>query len=113
MLNQSREIYGLNIAKSVRLWWGAKALYHNFGIELIPKKVQIVGATLEEQESISRWVDSVGLPAIAQLVVDERLEDKEERSVSYRDPRARFLIFANPRQTYGYLYICATPYDPH
>lgn len=98
---------------SPRLWWGAKARYYNYSFHLPTKKMQVVGGSISEQQAISQWVDAVGLPELRKLVEVEKLGDAEERVIIHRDIKARFIIFANPKESYGYLYICAIPYDPN
>ena len=114
MLNQSKHLLlGLWAPPNVMSFrWEAKVGYPNNVIDFSFFQVRLIGGAGDERYALDRWSRNVGLPALQRLVAAERLGGQEVRQVSYRDSQARFRIVASPKRSFGYLYICATPYDP-
>lgn len=122
--------FGLNLPEGVkaRQHWGARAILHRVRQrKTVIRKRRIVGyvddwkvtfetlpdrsnyrgpyADAPESRPFFRWLNKVALPWLAKAVDKEGLAPDEDREIALdREP---FHLRANPRSSYGYLYLVA------
>lgn len=87
--------------------WGARAIYRDNVIDIVWDRCTWTGAPPDD---LVKWLDNVALPKLRKLVVKERLGQNESRDMIVEDKK--FCLKANPRQSYGYLYIGAWRKQP-
>lgn len=87
----------------VACYWGARAIYRDFQIDLVPDRQSCVGSDPKAKEALIAWLNSRGLSELRKQVEKSRLRPNESREVRIED--AGFYIEACPNASYGYLYI--------
>jgi hypothetical protein len=107
------------IQSTVAVCMGARALYNDRRIELLPDRLSwhVSGFSEDDADPTSveyenrlvamrplrTWFQSKGLPQLRSLATS--LSPDEDRTVEYTE--GNFHVEANPRASYGYLYIAA------
>ena len=100
------------VVPGTSVWWGARAIYKGREIDLLgdrmgtydllpsPTNTEIIGR-------LHLWLDTKGMPALRSLLLHspEPLHPHENREVDVRGDG--FILRANPRRSYGYLYMAA------
>ncbi len=89
----------------VACYWGARAIYRDFQIDLVPDRQSCVGSDPKAKEALISWLNRRGLSELRKQVQKSRLRGNESREVHFED--AGFYIEACPNASYGYLYIGA------
>lgn len=74
-------------------------------IDLLWDRQSMVGGTDKEREQLKRWLNSKGLKKLKKECEKRYLSGDADETVQVRD--GDFVIMANPRRSYGYLYIGA------
>lgn len=99
--------WGLSAPEGVKASWGARAIYKApTSIDLLWDRQSMDGPE-EDQEKLSVWINKKGLKGLKVLLKKNYLGGDEMREVEFRD--GGYVIRANPRASYGYLYIGAWP----
>jgi cytoskeleton bundling-enhancing protein CbeA-like protein len=97
--------WGLPAPEGVKASWGARAIYKApTGIELLWDRQSIDGL-VEERKELSGWINSKGLPGLKKLLKKTYLDGSENHEVEFKEDG--YTIKANPRASYGYLYLGA------
>ena len=74
-------------------------------IDLLWDRQSMVGGTEKEREQLKNWLNKKGMKLLKKECAAERLMGDCETTVWVRD--GKFTLYANPRRSYGYLYIGA------
>lgn len=99
-------MFGLKPNPNVKCWWGARAIYQDCHIDILWDRQQMTGGTEEERKELSKWIDAVGLPELRKAVKMDHLSGGDDFLV-VPEVSGNYFIMANPRKSFGYLYICA------
>lgn len=125
--------WGLQPSADAKVAWGARAIYKYGGryervrrkvpksnppryktaekfvtsasIELLWDRQGMTGGTKAEREELQKWLNSKGLKALKKECEARALGGSDDETVWVRD--GKFSLCANPRASYGYLYIGA------
>jgi len=89
-------------------WWGARAIYRGIGgsyFELVWDRQDSSGESGENGDlyELEFWLDTKGFPALRKLLREECPASDEDREVRFSSEG--YVIVANPRKSFGYLYI--------
>lgn len=95
-------MFGRHPTTDVAAAWGARAIFTRGSIDILYDRQQMTGDP-EARHILAGWVDTVGLPKLAELT--KRLRGSETSVVEWDD--GEFHIEASPQASYGYLYIGA------
>src|SRR4029077_848011 len=99
--------FGISPPAGVRAAWGARALY-SFRrvpkIDLLWDRQNIVGSE-EDRRALSTWINEKGLGLLAAKLDQDFVGTATDKLVTVTD--GEYTITANPRRSYGYLYIGA------
>lgn len=105
-------MWGLTPHENVKFWWGARAIYHPPNIiDVVPNRQQITGGTDEERKRLANWVYDIGIPKLRKELSKKYIGLSDDILIAVDDKEAGFTMMANPRKSYGYLYISAMPYS--
>lgn len=102
-------MFGLQPHESVTFWWGARAIYKDYMVDIPRDRQQMTGGTDEERKRLADWVNRVGIKALTAKARLEYLSTQDDKLISFHDSKAGFFIMANPKESCGYLYITAAP----
>jgi cytoskeleton bundling-enhancing protein CbeA-like protein len=131
--NELKPEWGLTPSPRAVVAWGARAIY-KFGwrtervrrkvpksnppryrfvekrttgadIDLLWDRQSMVGGTDKEREQLKNWLNKKGLKKLKKECEKRYLSTSADETVQVRD--GNFMIMANPRASYGYLYIGA------
>jgi hypothetical protein len=80
-------------------------MIHGADIDLLWDRQSMVGGTEKERKQLQSWLNSKGLKKLKKECEAQRLIGDCEVTVWVRD--GKFVLYANPRRSYGYLYIGA------
>jgi cytoskeleton bundling-enhancing protein CbeA-like protein len=94
--------WGLQPPEGVMACWGARAIFSRGTIDLLPDRQGVAGQQ-EDIKPLVSWLNSKGLPAMRKAV--KALGADEHKEVKVRS--GGFTLVANPRASYGYLYMGA------
>ena len=97
-------MFGIQTADQKMAWWGARAIFTNRVIDLLPDRMNTEGEEAEI-EKLCKWLNKTGLAKLRKLVKSEGIWPEDNRQVRYEDDK--YVIVANPRESCGYLYIGA------
>lgn len=86
-------------------WWGARAILRNHCIDFLRDRQQMLGTDENAKMALALWLDDVGIPALQKIVEEEHIRTDEEREIRFE--KDGYYIEANPRKSFGYLYIGA------
>lgn len=118
--NEKPITWGLRAAEGTRFHWSARAIYP---VDLLWDRMSVVGdATEDERKALGRWLDDKALPYLRSLVREQggplrrRATNAPDFPGTGEDREIRisgdgYTLRANPRGSYGYLYLSAAP-DP-
>jgi len=96
--------WGLQPPEGVSVAWGARAIFEKGQIDLLWDRTSTMGDE-KEVKKLGKWLNTKGLKGIRREV--KNLQTNAEYTVIYKDDK--YTIRANPRRSYGYLYLCAFP----
>ena len=102
--------WGLHATPGTAYHWSARAIYERgTTIDLLWDRMAIEGvATETERAAIGAWLDGKALPYLRMLASSYGApEGSEDREI--RVSGDGFTLRANPRASYGYLYLSAAP----
>lgn len=94
--------WGLKAPEGVSVAWGARAIYRDMTIDLLPDRQSWIG---EDRKPLMGWLNSKGIEGIRKVCDDEYLTPDSADTVTFRE--GGWLIKASPRASYGYLYMVA------
>lgn len=105
-------MWGLTPHENVKFWWGARAIFYPpAGIDLLPDRQQMTGGTEDERKKLSNWINNIGLYKLKEELAHKNVGAGSDILIAVDDKKAGFIMMANPRKSYGYLYISAMPYS--
>ena len=87
--------------------WGARAIYRDGTIDLLHDRQGIRGDS-QELAALLTWLDEKALPTLRVMGKNEELPDPQEAD-EVKIQGDGFILLANPRRSYGYLYLAAWP----
>lgn len=90
--------WGIKAPEGAKASWGARAIFQDGRVEIVWDRQGGTG----DEELIS-WLNAKGIKQLRKLAKD--LASDEDREVRYQD--GEFVVAANPRGSYGYLYLGA------
>jgi cytoskeleton bundling-enhancing protein CbeA-like protein len=96
--------FGLSPPPGVLAAWGARAIYQPPNVDILWDRQGYAGQA-GELKKLQKWLEGHGLPALRKALKKDRLYTNESREV--RIVRTKYTIVANPRASYGYLYLGA------
>lgn len=97
-------MFGLSAPDNAACAWGARAIYKPYEIDLLHDRQSWSGEEAKIKK-LQTWLNKVALPKLRKEVKREYLETNESREIVISD--GKFQLIANPRSSYGYLYIGA------
>ena len=98
--------WGLPAPPGVTTSWGARAIYRApDSLDLLWAHQEMRGEDTEAINALSRWLNKTGLRELRRHLKKHYLDSDEDREE--RLERGGYVIIANPRKSYGYLYLCA------
>lgn len=98
-------MWGIKAPEGVKASWGARAIYQApTSIDLLWDRQSSDGLK-EDREALSKWVNGKGLPGLKKILKKDWLGGSEDREVEFKE--GGYVIRANPRASYGYLYLGA------
>ncbi len=98
--------WGLAPVEGTRYHWSARAIYP---VDLLWDRMAVEGdASEDERKALGRWLDDQALPYL-RATVTEFLGQGDDMEI--RASGDGFTLRANPRRSFGYLYLSAAP-DP-
>jgi len=97
--------WGLPAPEGVPLSWGARAIFRDGGVDCLWDRQGVYGGTDEERKALCEWINNKGMPMMRHLAKSLSASDNVEEIVEGDGYRMK----ANPRRSYGYLYLCAYP----
>jgi cytoskeleton bundling-enhancing protein CbeA and related proteins len=111
-------VFGIKPETPKHIWWGARAIYKRntnertsrkepHTIELLWDRQQMEGGTDEERKKFSEWVNKKGLPALRKKLAEAYLTPSDDKEIKIE--LGGYVIVANPRRSFGYLYIGIYP----
>jgi hypothetical protein len=95
--------------QAAKVWWGARAIYdeRTGDIDLLWNRMGWNGLPegAEPPPRLVKWLDSKGLPKLRAIMKKSRVgrDENFDTLVETKD----FFLVANPRKSFGYLYIGA------
>lgn len=105
-------MWGLVPHQNVSFWWGARVIFNPPDIlDIVPDRQQIQGGTTEDRDKLVSWINSVGIRKLRDELAKQCISGSEDKLIAIDDKTAGFMMMANPKQSYGYLYISAMPYS--
>jgi hypothetical protein len=104
--------WGLEPAEGVTFHWSARAIFQDC-IDLLHDRQGLEGVTSEEErDKLQTWINDKGLPVLRSMYNSDTGNfpyPSENREIEVKGDGYR--LRANPRASYGYLYLSAAP-DP-
>ena len=100
--------YGLRPPEGVKAAWGARALFEENGpgtFGLVWDRQSNLNFDQELHDELHRWLKREGFEALRQEILP--LTSGEDTTVSIKSKAGKFTLQANPRASYGYLYMVA------
>lgn len=94
--------WGLKAPEGVSVAWGARAIYRDMTIDLLPDRQSWSG---EDRKPLMGWLNSKGIEGIRKVCDDAYLTTDSAETVTFRE--GGWVIEASPRASYGYLYMVA------
>jgi hypothetical protein len=86
-------------------WWSARAIFHApDGIDLVHDRIDHEGDKAEVK-ALCKWLDTKGLKMLKEQLRKEGVQGSEFHEV--RIEGDGHVLIANPRKSYGYLYLGA------
>jgi hypothetical protein len=119
--------FGIKPETPKYMWWGARAIYESnhdrltgkdfdrqgpYAFALLWDRQQIEGGTDEEKRAFETWINKKGLPALRKLVkagCKSRAGFSPDTDREIGTELDGYVIVANPRRSFGYLYIGIYP----
>jgi hypothetical protein len=95
-------MFGIRTEDKFKAWWGARAIFTNRFVDLLHDRQSWEGEE-KEKKALEKWLNKTGLPKIRKLA--SSLDTRDHEEVRFEDDK--HVIVANPRASYGYLYIGA------
>jgi hypothetical protein len=100
--------WGLHASFGARYHWSARAIYP---VDLVWDRMSVEGeASPEERKALGAWLDNQALPYLRSIANGSELPAQSE-DLEIRVSGDGYTLRANPRGSYGYLYMSAAP-DP-
>lgn len=97
--------WGIRPDEKPEPWWGARAIFKApDGIDLLWDRQSFKGSK-DDGEAMNKWLNEKGLPGLKKVLKAEGVRGSEFREVCFESDG--YKIVANPRESYGYLYIGA------
>jgi hypothetical protein len=96
----NRLAWGLQPPEGTRTAWGARAIFENGNIDIVWDRTSTFGIE-KNIRKLTAWLDKGGLRGIRKEV--KRLLPSDSTSVSFTS--RGYIILANPRKSFGYLYL--------
>lgn len=101
--------WGLPPAEGARYHWSARAIYP---VDLLWDRMAVEGeASEDERRALGRWLDDKALPYLRSLAANGSTLPLQSDNQEIRVSGDGYTLRANPRASYGYLYMSAAP-DP-
>ena len=100
--------WGIQAPESVKVSWGARAIYAvPASIDIVPDRQGLrAGEEKEnENEALIDWINKKGLPGLKKILRGEHLSREERRIVEFKSDG--YVLKASPQGSYGYLYLGA------
>lgn len=101
--------WGLQPPEGCLAAWGARAIYNNREVDILHDRQGTAGDP-EEIKKLLKWLNSKGLTGFRKMLKKEDLLGSDNRVVTYK--AGGYVIKANPRASYGYLYLGAWKENP-
>lgn len=100
--------FGLQPPKGTEVAWGARAIYdaRDKFLDLVHDRQDAIGGN-EERAALSKWLNNEGLPRLRTLLLHAELGGGEDITLEVHE--GGYELHANPRASYGYLYLGAWP----
>ena len=101
--------WGLHPRDGAAFHWSARAIFKDGTVDLLWDRQGIEGVSTEaERKTLCKWLDDKALPQLRALGKRHELPGThEDRDVTVRGDG--YELRANPRSSYGYLYLSAAP----
>lgn len=96
----------VTIGSPVALHWGLRAIYRDFTVDVLHDRQQwsdYSEETRPERVEVCKWWDKRGYKLLTKELKKQYIVPDCDALVHVQD--GRYHIIANPRQSYGYLYI--------
>jgi len=100
--------WGLHPVSCARYHWSARAIYQRAQIDLLWDRMGVEGqCSDDERKALGRWLDDKALPYLRWSVQfgPDAVSGDEDREITVCGDS--FRLRANPRSSYGYLYLSA------
>lgn len=98
-----------NVTQLPVLYWGGRAIFHApEGIDILWDRQQFNNTDddrKKDREALWRWIQEKGLPRLRKQLRQQGVTARDDVLVCVVD--RKHTIIANPRKSYGYLYIGA------
>jgi hypothetical protein len=96
-------------------FWGARAIYNSrtYSIDLLfdRQSSDLPGYVGNAEPDLQKWVNKIALPWLRKEVKKTGLSGDESRELVFKD--GRYELRANPKSSFGYLYIGAVKHKWH
>ena len=113
-------IFGIQPPSPKNIWWGARAIFERnlakrrrtdptFVFSVLGDRQQMEGGTEKERKAFAAWINKKARPLLTKCLAEEGIEPREHRRISIT--LDGFEIVADPKASYGYLYIGIWPVD--
>jgi len=114
MENEKPIVWGLQATPGARYHWTARAIVEAAALCLVWDRQATIGeGTDEERAALTTWLNAHALPYMRAMVADgdDFPQPDEDREVTISGDG--FTLRANPRASYGYVYLSATADPSH
>lgn len=95
-------MFGISPPDGVKCAWGARAIFRDNTIDLLWDRQTTVGEA-KQCEKLLKWVNKTALPKLRKMA--RGVGQDEYRNLTIENEK--YILHANPRSSYGYLYIGA------
>lgn len=115
--------WGLQPPEGASIAWGGRAIFERryvravrrgrwaddklvIGIDLLGDRQDSFGDP-KDLVKLLRWVNTKGIRQIKKQIEQDGIDTSQNIHLVCRDEKLGYVLVANPRASYGYLYLCA------